>query len=107
MSQNRVLRIFGPKRDEVKGKWRKLHSEELQNLYSVPIYHEADHVKANEVGGACGTHGRGEKIVQGFGGKARRKEITWEDQGLGGRMGLEWILGRLAWGCGLDSIGIG
>jgi hypothetical protein len=33
-------------------------------------------VKANEVGGASGTHGRGEKSVQGFGGKARRKEIT-------------------------------
>jgi hypothetical protein len=32
--------------------------------------------KANEVGGACGTHGRGEKSVQGFGGKARRKETT-------------------------------
>jgi hypothetical protein len=34
-------------------------------------------VKANEVGWACGTHGRGEKCVQGFGGKARRKETTW------------------------------
>jgi hypothetical protein len=30
-------------------------------------------VKANEVGRACGTHGRGEKIVQGFDRKARRK----------------------------------
>jgi hypothetical protein len=28
------------------------------------------------MGGACGTHGRGEKGVQGFGGKARRKETT-------------------------------
>jgi len=27
--ENRVLRIFGPKRDEVTGKWRKLHNEEL------------------------------------------------------------------------------
>jgi hypothetical protein len=33
-------------------------------------------VKANEVGGTCGMHGRGEKSVQGFGGKARRKETT-------------------------------
>jgi hypothetical protein len=33
--ENRVLRgIFGPKRDEVTGKWRKLHSGELHNLYS-------------------------------------------------------------------------
>jgi hypothetical protein len=35
--ENRVLRrIFGPKTDEVKGEWRKLHSGELHNLYSSP-----------------------------------------------------------------------
>jgi hypothetical protein len=34
---NRVpRRIFGPKRDEVTGEWRKLHNEELHNLYSSP-----------------------------------------------------------------------
>jgi hypothetical protein len=33
--ENRVLRrIFGPKRDEMRGDWRKLHNEELHNLYS-------------------------------------------------------------------------
>jgi hypothetical protein len=31
---NRVLKIFGPKRDEVKGECRKLHDGELHNLYS-------------------------------------------------------------------------
>jgi hypothetical protein len=35
--ENRVLRsIFGPKRDEVTGDWRKLHNEDLHNLYSSP-----------------------------------------------------------------------
>jgi hypothetical protein len=35
--ENRVLRrIFGPKRDEVMGEWRKLHNKELHNLYSTP-----------------------------------------------------------------------
>jgi hypothetical protein len=35
--ENRVLRrIFGAKRDEVTGVWRKLHSEELHDLYSSP-----------------------------------------------------------------------
>jgi hypothetical protein len=35
--ENRVLRrIFGPKRDEVTGEWRKLHNEEHRDLYSSP-----------------------------------------------------------------------
>jgi hypothetical protein len=35
--ENRVLRsIFGPKRDEVTGEWRKLHNEELSDLYCSP-----------------------------------------------------------------------
>jgi hypothetical protein len=35
--ENRVLRrIFGPKRDEATGKWRRLHNEELNDLYSSP-----------------------------------------------------------------------
>jgi hypothetical protein len=34
--EKRVLRIFGPKRDGVMGGWRKLHNEELHNLYSSP-----------------------------------------------------------------------
>jgi hypothetical protein len=37
MFENRVLRrIFGPRRDEVTGKWRKLHNKELHDLYSSP-----------------------------------------------------------------------
>jgi hypothetical protein len=31
-----LRRIFGPKRNEVRGGWRKLHNEELHNLYSSP-----------------------------------------------------------------------
>jgi hypothetical protein len=66
---NRVLRrIFGPKGDEVTGEWRKLQNEEFHNLYSSPDI--IRQVMANEVGRACSTHGRGEKSVQGFGGKA-------------------------------------
>ena len=37
--ENRVLRrVFGPKRDEVTGEWRKLHNEELNDLYPYPIF---------------------------------------------------------------------
>jgi hypothetical protein len=43
--ENRVLRrIFGPKRDEVTGGWRKLHNEELHNLYSSPSIIRMDRV---------------------------------------------------------------
>jgi hypothetical protein len=35
--ENRVLRrLFGPKREEVAGGWRRLHNEELHNLYASP-----------------------------------------------------------------------
>jgi hypothetical protein len=38
MFENRMLRrIFGLKRDEVTGGWRKLHNEELHNLYSLQV----------------------------------------------------------------------
>ena len=37
MFENRVLRrMFGPKRDEVTGEWRKLHNEELNDMYCSP-----------------------------------------------------------------------
>jgi hypothetical protein len=37
VSENRVLRrIFGLRRNEVTGEWRKLHNEELRDLYSSP-----------------------------------------------------------------------
>jgi hypothetical protein len=37
VSENRVLRrIFGPERDEVTVEWRKLHNEELNDMYSSP-----------------------------------------------------------------------
>jgi hypothetical protein len=72
--ENRVLRgIFGPKKDELTGEWRKLHNGELHILYSSP---DIIQIKENEVGGECDTHGRGEKRVLDFGGKARRKRTT-------------------------------
>jgi hypothetical protein len=72
---NRVLRrIFGPKRDEVKGKWRKLHSGELHNLYSSPDI--IRQIKSRKVRWArhVARMGEGENRVQGFSGKAPRKQ---------------------------------
>jgi hypothetical protein len=56
--ENMVLRgIFGLKRDEVIGDYRKLNNEELHNLYSSP---NNDQVKEDEMGRACSTN-RGEE----------------------------------------------
>jgi len=66
--QNRALRrIFGPKRDEVTGEWRKLHNVELNDLLLLTQYFASNKIKKNEMGGACGTYGGGERRVQGFG----------------------------------------
>jgi hypothetical protein len=52
----------------------------------------------------CGTHARREKSVRGFWGESLKEGDHSEDQGVDGRMCLEWILGRLSGGeCGVDS----
>jgi hypothetical protein len=75
--ENRFLRrILGPKRDEVTGDWRKLHSEELHNLYSSPNI--IRQIKSMRMRWAVHVARMGEECVQGFDGKARRKESTWK-----------------------------
>jgi hypothetical protein len=76
--ENRVLRgIFGPKRNEVTGEWRSC----TMWSFITCTHHQISSGRSdqeNEVGGARGTNGRGEKRLQGFGGKARRKKTTWK-----------------------------
>ena len=68
--ENRVLRrVFGPKRDEVTGEWRKLHNEELNDMYSLPNIVRVVKSRENEMGGACGAFGGGERGAQGSGGE--------------------------------------
>jgi hypothetical protein len=78
--ENRVLRrIFVPKRDEVKAEWRKLHSGELRNLYSSQdIIRQIKSRRMRWAGHVARMGGGREKRVEGFGGKARRKETTWK-----------------------------
>jgi hypothetical protein len=57
--ENRVLRrVFGPKRDEITGEWRKLHNEELSDLYSLPNFGGV--VKSTRMRGAGHVGGMGE-----------------------------------------------
>jgi hypothetical protein len=60
--ENRVLRkIFGPKRDEVTGEKRKLHNEELRDLYSSSSIIRVNQVEEDEMGRPCSTNGREEE----------------------------------------------
>jgi hypothetical protein len=63
MFEKRVLRrIFGPKRDEVTGGWRKLHNEQLRNLYFSPSAIRMIRGRAGQ-GRACGTNGGEEQCI--------------------------------------------
>jgi hypothetical protein len=86
-----MRRIFGPKRDEVTGEWRKLHNEELHNLYSSP-----DIIRRMRWAGHVARWERKEKCTR-FWWESPKERDHSEDQGVGGKMGSEWILG-LAWG---------
>jgi hypothetical protein len=56
MSENRLLRrIFRPERDEVAAGWRRLHNEELQNLYASPNRY-GDQIMRHRIDEACSTH---------------------------------------------------
>jgi hypothetical protein len=84
MFENRMLRrIFGPKMDEIIGGWRKLHNEEIQNIYTSP--NKNDEVKEDEMYRACSTHGREQEYIQSSGGTLdgnsllRKPSNRWKD----------------------------
>ena len=68
--ENMVLRrVFGSRRDEVTGEWRKLHNEELSDLYSLPNIVRVVISRRMRWAGACGAYGGGERGAQGSGGE--------------------------------------
>jgi hypothetical protein len=91
MSPSIVRRIFGPKRDEVTGEWRKLHNEELHNLYSSPDIIRLVKPRRMRWAGHVARMGEERKVYKV--GKPEERDHL-EDQGVGGKMGSEWILGR-------------
>jgi hypothetical protein len=73
---NRLLRrIFGPKQYKVREERRTLRNEKIYILSSLQMS-LGNQINENEVGGSCGTHGRGQESVQSFGGEAHGKETT-------------------------------
>jgi hypothetical protein len=103
-----LRRIFGPKRDEVTGEWRKLHNEELHNFYSSPDI--ITQVKSKRIRWAGHVERMREerKVYKVLVGKPEgksppgRPRRRWKDE-------AEWILGRLALGVwiGFDWLRIG
>jgi len=68
--ENKVLRrVFGHKRGEVTGEWRKLHKEELKGSLLPTQYCGGGKIEKNEVGGACGAYGGGERCALGSSGE--------------------------------------
>jgi hypothetical protein len=105
--ENRVLReIFGPKRDEVTGEWRKSHSGELHNLYSSPDISRQIKSRGMRWAGHVARMGKGTNVYRVLVGKPEgkrpleRPRCRWED-------GIKMDLGRLVGGCGVDSSGSG
>jgi len=91
--ENRVLRrVFGPKRDEVTGEWRKLHNEELRDLYSLPnIVRLVKSRRMRWVGHVARmVEGRGVHRV--LWGNLRERD-HWGDPDVDGRIILRWIFG--------------
>jgi hypothetical protein len=89
MFENKVLRRkYGPKRDEVMEGWRKLHNEELYNLYSSP------NISQGESDGQVMYHECGEEqCIEDIGGKVRKRDHK-ENQDVGGWIILKRILER-------------
>jgi hypothetical protein len=105
--ENRVpRRIFGPKRDEVKGQWRKMHNGELHNLYSSPDIirqiksrrmrwegHVARMGEAREVYRVLVEKPKGKRPLE-------RPRCRWQD-------GITIDVREIGRGCGVDSLGSG
>jgi hypothetical protein len=73
MFENRVLRrMFGPKRDEVTREWRKLHKDELRDLYSSPSIIRI--IKSRRMRWACHVARMGRRETRiGYWGESQRE----------------------------------
>jgi hypothetical protein len=92
VSENRVLRIFGPKREE-DGSWRKLHNDELHSLYSSPDIDRAIKSRRMRWAEHVARMGEGRGVYRVLVGRPEGKN-HWVDPGVDGRITLRWALGR-------------
>ena len=93
--ENRVLRrVFGPKRDEVTGEWRKLHNEELRDLYSLPNIVRVVKQRRMRWAGHVARMGEGRGVHRVLVGNLRER-AHWGDPDVDGRIILRWLFGKL------------
>jgi hypothetical protein len=77
--------------------WRKLHNEELHNSYSSPDIIRQVKSRRMRWAGHVARMGEERKLSKVMVERQKERDRS-EDQSVCGKMGLEWILGRLAWG---------
>jgi len=88
--ENRVLRrVFGPKRDEVTGEWRKLHNEKLRDLYSLPNILRVVKSRRMRSAGHVARMGEGRGVHRVLVGKPEGRG-HWGDPDVDGRVILRW-----------------
>jgi hypothetical protein len=93
-----LRRIFGPKRDEVTGEWRKLHNEELNDLYCSPNIVWVIQSRRKRWAGHVGCMWE-ERSIQGIGGANLRERDQLGDSGIDGRIRVRWIFRK--WDVGM------
>jgi len=96
-----LRRIFGSKRDEVTGEWRKLHNEELIGVYCSPNIVRMTNSRRMRRGGECSAYGGGEPSTQFWWADLRVRDLWGDPSGRGrnnkmdlqevGYWGMEWI----------------
>jgi len=83
--ENRVLRTYGLKRDEVTGEWRKLHNEELSDMYSSPNIVRVIKSRRMRWAGHVARMGESRSVYRVLAEKPERKRplgrhrLEWED----------------------------
>jgi hypothetical protein len=92
VSENRVLRIFRPKREK-DGSWRKLHNDEFHNLYSTTNIVKVIKSRRMRWAGRVARMGEGRGVYRILVGRPEGNRPLGRPR-LGGRITLRWTLGR-------------